>query len=140
MTTHRRKKIEKKRGTRTCGQGGMRKRRGKGNRGGKGYSGSKKHRKSWIMMNEPGRIGKRGFVPKSDKCLRETRIINLDGLSRLAEKNLDPKANEIDVVSFGFDKVLGSGKITRSLNVKARSFSRHAKEKIEAAGGKAVAE
>lgn len=35
-------------------------------------------------------------------------------------------------------KVLGDGKITKELTVKANSFSKQAKEKIEKAGGKAV--
>lgn len=137
---HKRKKIEKKRGTRTCGQGGMRKRRGSGNRGGVGYSGSKKHRKSWIMKYEPDHLGKRGFIPKSDKCVRQTMVINLSELEKLAEEKLAEGKNEIDISEYGFDKVLGSGKITRTLNVKAKSFSRHAKEKIEKAGGKALSE
>jgi large subunit ribosomal protein L15 len=132
---HRRKKIEKERGTRTCGYGGMRKRRGKGNRGGCGNAGSLKHRKSWFQKNDPNHIGKHGFRPKSDKCLKETIVINLSELDKLAGGK-----NEINIADFDFDKVLGSGKITRNLTVKARSFSRHAKEKIEEAGGKAVAE
>jgi large subunit ribosomal protein L15 len=136
---HRRKKIVKKRGTRTCGQGGMRKRRGTGNRGGVGYAGSKKHRKSWIMKYEPDHLGKRGFVGKSDKCVKITRVISLTELETLA-RNLEAGKNDIDIGEFGFDKVLGSGKMTRNLNVKAKSFSRHAKEKIEAAGGKALSE
>jgi large subunit ribosomal protein L15 len=135
MTTHKRKKIEKKRGTRTCGQGGMRKRRGSGNRGGVGYSGSKKHRKSWIMKYEPDHLGKRGFVPKSFKSLRKVKVINLSDLEKLAEGK-----QEIELNEFGIDKVLGTGKISRNLTVKARSFSRHAKAKIEQAGGKAVTE
>jgi large subunit ribosomal protein L15 len=45
---------------------------------------------------------------------------------------------EIDVTKFGFDKILGGGKITRIMNVKAYSFSEKAKEKIEAVGGKIV--
>ena len=132
---HRRKKIEKKRGTRTCGQGGMRKRRGSGNRGGVGYSGSKKHRKSWIMKYEPDHLGKRGFVPKSFKSLKKVKVINLSDLEKLAEGK-----EEIILNEFGFEKVLGTGKISRNLTVRARSFSRHAKEKIEQAGGKAVEE
>jgi large subunit ribosomal protein L15 len=132
---HRRKKIEKKRGTRTCGRGGMRKCRGKGNRGGRGYSGSKKHRKSFILQFEPGHLGKRGFKPRSDKCLREVRAVNLSELEKLAGDK-----TEINLADFGFDKVLGRGNIARNLTVKAAAFSKHAKEKIEEAGGKAVSE
>ena len=35
-------------------------------------------------------------------------------------------------------KVLGRGKVTRKLTVKAAGFSASAKDKIEAAGGQAV--
>jgi len=132
---HRRKKIEKKRGTRTCGKGGMRKRRGKGNRGGHGYSGSKKHRKSYILQFEPDHLGKRGFIPKSPKGVREVRTINLRDLEALAGDK-----EEINLAELGFDKVLGSGAISKKLTIKAAAFSKHAKEKIEAAGGKAVEE
>jgi large subunit ribosomal protein L15 len=131
--THRRKKIEKKRGTRTCGYGGMRKRRGKGYRGGHGYSGSKKHRKSFILQFEPEHLGKRGFIPKSPKGVREVKTINLRDLEALASDK-----EEVNLTELGFNKVLGSGTIGRKLTVKAAAFSKHAKEKIEAAGGKAV--
>ncbi|MCX6817641.1 MAG: uL15 family ribosomal protein [Candidatus Aenigmarchaeota archaeon] len=134
---NRKKKIEKKRGTRTCGYGGMRKRRGKGVRGGKGYSGGFKHMKSWLQKYEPDHLGKRGFVPKSYKCVKEVKVINLSSLEDLALKN---GKVEINLAEFGFDKVLGSGVITKALTVTAKAFSVHAKEKIEEAGGKAVEE
>jgi len=125
----RRKKIEKKRGTRNCGKGGIK----PGGRGGKGYSGSKKHRKSWILRYERDHIGKRkGFISKTSKSIQ---TINLRALEKLAG---DKK--EIILKEHGFDKVLGSGSVTKKLIVKARSFSKHAKEKIEKAGGKAIAE
>jgi|YelNatPaOPRAMG01_1025707.scaffolds.fasta_scaffold176957_2 large subunit ribosomal protein L15 len=130
---HKRKKIEKKRGTRTCGRGGKRKGRGKGNRGGRGYAGSKKHRKTYILKFEKDHLGKRGFVPKSFKCTREIKAINLRDLNKLIGDK-----EEIDLVELGYDKVIGGGKINKAITVKAKAFSANAKEKIEAAGGKAV--
>ena len=126
------RKIEKNRGTRTCGRGGIKKRRGKGHRGGKGFAGTKKHRKSWVFRFEPEHLGKRGFVSKTGKTVKS---INLRDLEALAG---DKK--EIVLSDLGFDKVLGSGSITKKLVVKAGSFSKQAKEKIEKAGGKAVSE
>jgi large subunit ribosomal protein L15 len=126
----RRKKTEKSRGTRTIGRGTMKKWRGKGHRGGKGYSGSKKHRKSWILRFEPEHLGKRGFISKTSKSVK---AVNVRDLERLAGEK-----KEIVLKELGFDKVLGSGEITKKLVVKANSFSRQAKEKIEKAGGKAV--
>ncbi|NIP41111.1 MAG: 50S ribosomal protein L15 [Candidatus Aenigmarchaeota archaeon] len=126
------KKTEKLRGTRTIGRGTMKKWRGKGHRGGKGYSGSKKHRKSWILRFERQHLGKKGFIPKTSKSVK---AINLRDLEKIAGGEKEIVLNE-----HGFDKVLGSGKITKKLVVKARAFSRIAKEKIEKAGGKAVSE
>ncbi|UCC91592.1 MAG: uL15 family ribosomal protein [Candidatus Aenigmatarchaeota archaeon] len=124
------KKTEKRRGTRTIGRGTMKKWRGKGHRGGKGYSGSKKHRKSWILRYERDHLGKRGFISKTSKSVK---AVNVRDLEKLAGGK-----KEIVLSEFGFDKVLGSGDITKKLVVKAGSFSRQAKEKIEKAGGKAV--
>ncbi|NIO21374.1 MAG: 50S ribosomal protein L15 [Candidatus Aenigmarchaeota archaeon] len=129
----RKTKTEKKRGTRTLGRGGIKKCRGKGHRGGKGYSGSKKHRKSWVLRYERGHIGKpKGFISKTSKSVKS---INLRDLENLAK---DKK--EIVLKDLGYDKVLGSGNITKKLVVRAKTFSKHAKEKIEKAGGKAIAE
>lgn len=126
------KKTEKKRGTRTLGKGTMKKWRGKGHRGGKGYAGSKKHRKSWILRYEREHLGKRGFISKTSKSVK---AINLRDLETLAG---DKK--EIVLAGLGYDKVLGSGNVTKKLVVKAKAFSRIAKEKIEKAGGKAMSE
>ena len=126
------KKTEKKRGTRTLGKGTMKKWRGKGHRGGKGYAGSKKHRKSWILRYEREHLGKRGFIPKTSESVK---AINLRDLETLAG---DKK--EIVLADLGYDKILGSGNVTKKLVVKAKAFSRIAKEKIEKAGGKAVSE
>ncbi len=126
------KKTEKKRGTRTLGKGTMKKWRGKGHRGGKGYAGSKKHRKSWILRYEREHLGKRGFISKTSKSVK---AINLRDLETLAG---DKK--EIVLADLGYDKILGSGNVTKKLVVKAKAFSRIAKEKIEKAGGKAVSE
>ena len=125
----RRKKTEKKRGTRTSGKGGVK----PGGRGGKGYSGSKKHRKSWILTYERDHIGKRkGFISKTSKSVRAVNVRDLETLAS--------GKKEIVLGDLGYDKVLGSGNITKKLNVKAKAFSRTAKEKIEKAGGKAVSE
>ena len=122
------RKTYKKRGSRTHGKGGIQ----PGGRGGKGFSGSKKHRKSWILRYKKDHLGKRGFIPKTSTPVCS---INLRELESLAG---DKK--EINLGDHGYDKVLGSGLITKKLTVKAKAFSAHAKEKIEKAGGKAISE
>jgi len=44
----------------------------------------------------------------------------------------------IDVTKLGLDKVLGKGKVTKPLIIKAKSFTTSAIKKIEDAGGKAI--
>ena len=128
-----RKKIEKNRGRRFCNKGSIKKWRGKGQRGGKGMAGTKKHRKSWVNSKAKGHIGKdKGFTPKNPK---EITVINLGDIEKLAEGK-----KEIDLGKHGYDKVLGRGNISKALTVKAYTFSRKAQEKIEKAGGKVVAE
>ncbi|MCD6590506.1 MAG: uL15 family ribosomal protein [Candidatus Aenigmarchaeota archaeon] len=124
------KKTEKKRGSRTCGKGGIKKWRGKGHRGGRGFSGSKKHRKSWIIKNAPNHLGKRGFVPKTSK---EINAINLKDLEKLIGDK-----EEVVLPELGFHKVLGTGKLKKKVVIKAYAFSERAKEKIEKIGGKAL--
>jgi len=43
----------------------------------------------------------------------------------------------INIADIGIDKVLGSGKVTKKLNISAQAFSESAKVKIEKIGGKA---
>jgi large subunit ribosomal protein L15 len=129
MISSKRKRIVKKRGTRECGKGGIK----QGGRGGKGYSGSKKHRKSWIIRYEPDHIGKRGF---KNKRKVKMKTINLGDIGKFVEKG----KKELNLGDFGYNKVLGRGTISVPLTVKAYMFSRGAQEKIEKAGGKAIAE
>ena len=135
MTARFRKKVRRMRGTHTHGWGAKKKHRGGGSQAGKGRSGMMKHKKSWMVSNEPRHFGKYGFkMPKEAKNV--VRAITLRDLDAMA-KRLGKK--EIDVADYGFDKVLGTGKVTQALTVKADAIVESAVEKITAAGGKAVA-
>ena len=84
------------------------------------------------------RLPKRGFTNRNTK---EIVSINVDVLNRF-EDNTDVTVElllESGVISAAKDgvKILGNGELTKKLNVKANAFSASAKEKIEAAGGKA---
>ncbi|MFN4133976.1 MAG: uL15m family ribosomal protein, partial [Candidatus Hadarchaeales archaeon] len=46
---------------------------------------------------------------------------------------------KVDVGKLGISKVLGGGRITKPLDVVAKRFSALAKEKLEKAGGRAIA-
>lgn len=131
-----RKKLVKQRGHRTHGWGSPKKHRGAGSRGGRGYAGSKKHKRVWVAKNEPDRLGKRGFHSLRDKRVKaRVRAINLRDLERIALKK---GLKEINLKELGYDKLLGTGEIKQKLVIKAGKFSASAKKKIEKAGGKLV--
>jgi large subunit ribosomal protein L15 len=80
-----------------------------------------------------------GFTPRNRKIYA---IVNVADLEKKFEADavVDPKA----LADSGLIKkerlsvkILGDGELTRSLTVKAHAFTRSAREKIEAAGGKA---
>ncbi|PNV77958.1 MAG: 50S ribosomal protein L15, partial [Thermoproteota archaeon] len=45
---------------------------------------------------------------------------------------------EVDLSAAGYDKVLGRGRISKPMVIKARAFSRMALERISQVGGEAV--
>jgi large subunit ribosomal protein L15 len=132
MVVRKRKKVRKLRGSRTHGWG--KNHRGAGSRGGRGKAGMLKHRKSWMLRYEPDHFGKVGFKvpPEAKKRLKAINLRDIDNLAKKLGKN------EIDISEFGYDKVLSKGDLTQPLTIKAKKFSKKAKEKIEKAGGKAV--
>jgi large subunit ribosomal protein L15 len=138
------RKINKMRGSRTIGGGCSKKRRGAGHRGGRGKAGGHKHMWTWVVKFDPNRYGKHGFK-RPQKTINKFKTVNLDYLDdnaeKLVEKELAQKEGEkivIDVTQLGYDKVLGKGKVTRALTIKAPLFSASAIAKIEENGGKAV--
>ncbi len=134
MVVHRRKKILKKRGSRTQGYGSHKKNRGGGSRGGRGKAGRKKHKKSWVTRYQPNYFGKRGFkIPP--KAKKETKTITLRSVDILAKKL---NKTEIDLSELGYDKVLSTGILTQPLTIKAKKIVEKAKQKIENIGGKAI--
>ncbi len=126
-----RKKVRRFRGSHTHGWGAKKKHRGGGSQSGKGGSNKFYAKKTSAIL--AGQFGKKGFVSLSKTEVKTIDVQDLDQLAR--SRNV----KDVDVTAMGFEKVLGSGRITVPLVVKAKSFSAGAKSKIEAAGGKAVA-
>ncbi|MEM5815041.1 MAG: uL15m family ribosomal protein [Candidatus Aenigmatarchaeota archaeon] len=129
-------RIERKRrrGERTY-HGHHTKRKGAGNRGGRGNVSRHKH---FIKFRE--RKENKGF---SYPLRREYKIINLDRLNDLIKKmldegNLDRNNIEIDLNKFGVDKLLGRGKLKYKILVKVNKASQKAIEKIRNLGGEVV--
>jgi large subunit ribosomal protein L15 len=139
MPTNKRSKY---RGSRTCGGGTHKNRRGAGNRGGRGRAGINAHHfvKWYKEMGGPV-FGKDGFshAPAITVAAMDIGIIDQIVPSLLAQgiaKN-EGDAIVINIADIGIDKVLGSGKVTKKLNISAQAFSESAKVKIEKIGGKA---
>ena len=138
------RKINKMRGSRTIGGGCSKKRRGAGHRGGRGKAGGHKHMWTWVVKFDPDRFGKSGFK-RPLTTINKPKTINLDYLDdnaeKLVERELAQKKGKkiiIDVTQLGYDKVLGKGKLSKTLTIKAKQFSKSAIRKIEDNGGEAV--
>lgn len=118
---------------------GLGKTSGKGHKGAKARSG---HAKG--VYFEGGqiplvrRLPKRGFTNIFSKEYATVNIAALDAFEDGAVVDLEALMDQ-GLISKPLDglKILGNGEITKKLTVKADKFSASAKEKIEAAGGKA---
>lgn len=119
-------KVKKFRGSRTCGGGTHKNRRGAGSRGGTGNAGGCKHHFVRNMMRGLT-MGKHGFFKHN---ATEVDAINVG--------DLDSMASEDGRIDLGKMKVLGRGKLSRPVTVTAKAFSAAARAKIEEAGGEVV--
>ncbi|MCE8423757.1 MAG: 50S ribosomal protein L15 [Candidatus Methanoperedens sp.] len=136
-------KTKKFRGSRSCGGGTHKNRRGGGNRGGRGNAGTCKHH--FVRAQQRGiYFGKHGFKrPLSvsiDKIIANVGELD-EVIEQLVAEGYAEKKGEsfyIDLNNIGIEKVLGNGKVTKSLFITADEFSSSAKEKIEQANGKAI--
>lgn len=137
----RRVKSAKKRkyaGNRSFGGGNAKNRRGKGNRGGVGRAGFHKH--NWLRTIKMGETNKRdrgeqGFFHKGRVYLQE---VTIEQISNKIAKGQFKQTEGFYVVELPKSKILSNGSISQKAEVKAKAFSAKAKEKIEAAGGKAT--
>jgi large subunit ribosomal protein L15 len=120
---------------------------GQGKTAGKGHKGQKTRSgdRTLPWFFEGGqtplhmRIPKRGFRPVNRV---EYSVVNVGKLNELFEENAEITPEVLaakGLVSKNKPvKILGDGELTKPLIVKAHKFSKSAKEKIEAAGGKVV--
>lgn len=143
MVVTRAKKRRRFRGHRTQ-HGAHRKWRGGGNRGGRGLAGGHKHKWSFVVKYDKDRFGKHGFT-RHGVGIGKGESINLAGIERMLPYFMEEKfaekegsATKVDLTKAGYDKVLGSGKLTKALIVHAKAFSKQAEAKLQEAGGKAV--
>ena len=118
---------------------------GNGKTGGRGHKGQKARSGGGVRVGFEGgqmplarRIPKRGFNNIFAKPLTAINVSDLEAFDNGAVVDaaalLD--AGIISKCPYGL-KVLGNGSISKKITMKASAFSQTAKEKIEAAGGKA---
>ena len=119
---------------------------GNGKTAGKGHKGQNARSGGGVRLGFEGgqlplyrKLPKRGF---HNKCATNYAIVNVATLNNKFEDgetvNLETlKAKGIVKKPLDGLKVLGNGEISKKLTVEAKVFSATAKEKIEAAGGKA---
>lgn len=118
---------------------------GLGKTAGKGHKGQKARAGRGMRPGFEGgqmplqrRIPKRGF---NNIFAKKITIVNLSSLNKFEDGSIvDTQA----IINAGITKkeydgikILGNGKLTKKLTVKVAAFSESAKQKIEAAGGKA---
>jgi large subunit ribosomal protein L15 len=116
---------------------GLGKTAGRGEKGQKSRSGySRKRGFEGGQMPLVRRVPKRGF---HNPFRKEYAIVNLDRLAKLEGDEFSPetlqKQGVVKNLHAGL-KILGNGEISRAVTVTAHRFTKSAREKIEAAGGK----
>ena len=118
---------------------------GNGKTGGRGHKGQKARSGGKVRVGFEGgqmplarRIPKRGF---NNIFAKPLEIVNVSSLNKFED---GATVNVCDLLEKGIlskceygVKILGNGEITKKLTVRAAKFTATAKEKIEAAGGKA---
>ncbi len=119
---------------------------GNGKTGGRGHKGQKARSGGGVRVGFEGgqmplarRVPKRGFNNIFAKPLESVNVSVLndrfeDGAEIDAQVLLD--TGVLSKCEYGV-KILGNGELSKKLTVRAKAFSASAKEKIEAAGGKA---
>ena len=134
-------KRSKFRGSRTCGGGTHKNRRGSGNRGGRGAAGWRDH--NFTRFYFLGKTeGKHGFVCKTSYSWDVMDIGDIDQLvPELIARGIASQEGDtvkIDAASIGVEKVLGGGQVTHKIAITAEAFSASAIAKIEEKGGQAL--
>ena len=127
------------------------KRKGRGTGTGNGKTAGRGHKGQWARSGGGVRIGfeggqmpltrrlpKRGFNNIFAKRLESVNVSVLEKFEDGAVINAETLLAEgiLSKCEYGV-KILGNGELTKKLTVQASAFSASAKEKIEAAGGKA---
>ncbi|MBI2133253.1 uL15 family ribosomal protein [Candidatus Woesearchaeota archaeon] len=140
MTTNRRKKNSRQRGSHTHGWGSMKKHRGSGHKGGAGMAGTGKRADSKKpSVWKENYFGRKGFRTHNKPPVKAINIMEI-------ESNIDKLGTQesgkylIDLAKKGYNKLLGKGKATKKMTIKVTSASKKATEAVKQAGGDVLIE
>lgn len=146
MLGKKRKKNSRMRGAKTThGYGSKKKHRGSGHIGGVGNAGSGKRgdSKKPSIWSDKKYFGKFGFHRPGAKL--EINAINIkvieQNISKYVSKKLAEEKNGvffINLENIGYNKLLGSGKVTRKFNITTEFASKNVVEKVKEAGGEVI--
>ncbi|MBN2229556.1 MAG: 50S ribosomal protein L15 [Candidatus Thorarchaeota archaeon] len=136
------KKINKLRGQRSAGYGFTKGHRAAGQRGGKGMAGTKKHHYIKVMTENPHYFGKWGFK-RPQKVIENKVALNVGEIDEAADRlvanglaTMTGKRYKIDVSKLGIDRILGSGKVLKKLDLTGvQAITNRAREKVTGIGG-----
>lgn len=143
MVIRKQAKVKRYRGSKTHGCGSMKKRRGAGNRGGRGNAGTGKRNNSKVptyWKQKKKYLGKFGFKKKGSVVGRNSISIHLlelhlDNYVEAKKAELKGDVYTVDLAKVGYDKLVSNGKATKKMNITVASASQNAVEKVSAAGG-----
>jgi large subunit ribosomal protein L15 len=143
MLGRRKKKSARMRGAKTThGYGSKKKHRGSGHTGGVGNAGSGKRgdSKKPSYWADQDYYGKHGFFHHGLKV--KVNSINIRDIEQNLKSYLVRKLVEekngvyfVDLKHLGFNKLLGSGKVTMKFNITTEFASKNVVEKVKEAGG-----
>lgn len=138
-------KRQSYRGSRTCGGGTHKNRRGGGSRGGRGHAGACKHN-TMRAMKEGWMYGKHGFHRPLAVRTYVTSL-NVGELDEIAPFLVEAGVAEekdgaitINLEELGFDKLLGNGRVSKKYVINVGTASASAKAKVEELGGQIISE
>lgn len=142
MTHNKRSKNSRQRASWTHGWGAKKKHRGAGHRGGRGKAGSgkkgdAKKTRYWKNKDYFGKIGFSSINATNTKTINITQLQSK--LLKLEEKGIITKKADtyvLDLKKFKIDKLLGTGKATKKMEITVQEASEAAIKKIQDAGGK----
>jgi large subunit ribosomal protein L15 len=122
------------------GWGQVAQHRASGHKGGLGITGLMKHHYSTMLKEYPDHYGHAGTHPPHPNITKKwASIRDLDDLFAKFGKEEGGK-KIIDLVTAGYDKLLGGGKPSTAYSVKVGQFTTTAEEKIKSVGGEVLSD